>query len=408
VLKNVKNGANDRDDRDSSFGRLLARSLSARGASAEEAARGATAEKDVCLDADTLAAWADDRLSRDERTAAEAHAADCARCQTLLAAMVKTAPSPVAVKPAWRLPALGWLVPLTAAAAAIIIWVTVPGHLPLQRGERPASAVAATNAPAASPPPANLDELKAQAQGRVGPPDESANRRIRSAAPAGPRRAGAEKQKAVPLEERTRNADDASRESNDTKLSLSADANAGSRAGARVVIGAAAAPNVAPKVEAAPSAAPSSASEPLALRPFARVLLAPTATMIVSPDPASRWRVVPSGAGSPGSRGSPGSPGTIVQRSTDGGSTWQTQETGVAATLTAGASPTPSVCWLVGPAGTVLLSTDGRSWQRLAFPEAANLASVTATDARTATVTATDGRKFSTTDGGLTWARSGL
>jgi photosystem II stability/assembly factor-like uncharacterized protein len=98
----------------------------------------------------------------------------------------------------------------------------------------------------------------------------------------------------------------------------------------------------------------------------------------------------------------------VVQRSTDGGSTWQTQETGAAVTLTAGASPTPLVCWLVGPAGTVLLSTDGRSWQRLAFPEAANLASVTATDDKTATVTATDGRRFSTTDGGLTWARSGI
>jgi photosystem II stability/assembly factor-like uncharacterized protein len=65
------------------------------------------------------------------------------------------------------------------------------------------------------------------------------------------------------------------------------------------------------------------------------------------------------------------------------------------------------VCWLVGRAGTVLLSTDGRSWQRLAFPEAVNLVSVTATDTKTATVTASDGRRFSTTDGGVTWARAG-
>jgi photosystem II stability/assembly factor-like uncharacterized protein len=77
-------------------------------------------------------------------------------------------------------------------------------------------------------------------------------------------------------------------------------------------------------------------------------------------------------------------------------------------TLTAGASPTPSVCWLVGPAGTVLLSTDGRSWQRLAFPEAANLVAVTATDDKTASVTASDGRTFSTTDGGLMWSRAGI
>ena len=75
-------------------------------------------------------------------------------------------------------------------------------------------------------------------------------------------------------------------------------------------------------------------------------------------------------------------------------------------TLTAGASPAPSVCWLVGPGGTVIVSTDGRSWRRLPFPEPAPLASVRATDDKIAQVTAADGRTFSTTDGGLTWTRS--
>ena len=79
---------------------------------------------------------------------------------------------------------------------------------------------------------------------------------------------------------------------------------------------------------------------------------------IVSSNPGSRWRIVPDGA---------------VQRSADGGSTWQTQQTGVAVTLIAGASPSPSVCWLVGPGGIVLLSTDGRSWRRLPFPEMTDL-----------------------------------
>jgi len=52
----------------------------------------------------------------------------------------------------------------------------------------------------------------------------------------------------------------------------------------------------------------------------------------------------------------------------------------------------------------VLLSTDGRSWRRLAFPEALDLRSVSATDDQTATVTAADGRSFVTTDGGETWS----
>src|SRR4026209_376215 len=50
-----------------------------------------------CLDAETMAAWADDALARDERQAAEAHAADCARCQALLAAMAAPMPRRAAV-----------------------------------------------------------------------------------------------------------------------------------------------------------------------------------------------------------------------------------------------------------------------------------------------------------------------
>jgi photosystem II stability/assembly factor-like uncharacterized protein len=115
-------------------------------------------------------------------------------------------------------------------------------------------------------------------------------------------------------------------------------------------------------------------------------------SVIVSSIPVSRWRIVPDGA---------------VQRSTDGGLTWLTQETGATVTLAGGASPSPSVCWLVGPVGTVLLSTDGRSWRRIAFPEATDLMSVRAIDDKSATVTASDGRTFSTKDGGLTWVRSG-
>ncbi len=96
-------------------------------------------------------------------------------------------------------------------------------------------------------------------------------------------------------------------------------------------------------------------------------------------------------------------PGGAVQRSTDGGSTWQTQQTGVTGTLTAGASPSPLVCWVVGPRGRVLLSTDGTTWKQVPVSEPIDLVSVTATDDKTATVTASDGRTFATADGGATW-----
>jgi photosystem II stability/assembly factor-like uncharacterized protein len=113
-------------------------------------------------------------------------------------------------------------------------------------------------------------------------------------------------------------------------------------------------------------------------------------TRIASPDSSSVWRIAAAGT---------------VERSTDGGTTWQTQTTGVTAIPTAGASPSSSVCWLVGPGGLVLITIDGRSWQRLAFPEAVDLVSITATDDTTATVTAVDGRTFTTSNRGDAWER---
>ena len=76
-------------------------------------------------------------------------------------------------------------------------------------------------------------------------------------------------------------------------------------------------------------------------------------------------------------------------------------------TLAGGASPSPSVCWLVGGRGSVLRSADGDAWQRVPFPLAIDLVSIRATDDKNATVTASDGRMFSTTDGGLNWRSPG-
>src|SRR5215207_344089 len=47
-------------------------------------------DMDQHFDAERLAAFADGSLAREERAAAEAHAADCPRCLHLLAAMART------------------------------------------------------------------------------------------------------------------------------------------------------------------------------------------------------------------------------------------------------------------------------------------------------------------------------
>jgi hypothetical protein len=76
---------------------------------------------------------------------------------------------------------------------------------------------------------------------------------------------------------------------------------------------------------------------------------------------------------------------------------------GTAGQLTASSAATPDVCWAVGRGGLVLLSIDGRTWQRVNFPEMTDLASVRATDARTASISTADGRTFSTANRGQTW-----
>jgi hypothetical protein len=85
------------------------------------------------------------------------------------------------------------------------------------------------------------------------------------------------------------------------------------------------------------------------------------------------------------------------------GPMWPAPPSDVAGQITAGSAPSAAVCWIVGRAGTVLRSTDQRTWQRLTFPLMVDLTSVNATDARSATVATLDGRTFSTTDGGTSW-----
>jgi hypothetical protein len=372
-VKNVK--------RDAFVDRLLAETLEAHVAPAPEGS---------CLDAETFAAWADDTLSAHERATAEAHAASCARCQALLAVMMKTAPPAVAEKSVWRIPALGWLIPLTAAAAAVLVWAIVPGPATLPSSarlgpvgtDRPVSVpdrIGTQARSAAGTPTPAKPALQRQFAPSVAPTDV-----VASSAPRGRAVANAEEARVAAIDKlevaATGNTESLEKLNQREPVTTSAKEAVIAGGGQRVEGSAAA---------AAPPASQRLATIPSKAAPAFRAAIG---TVIVSSSQASRWRIVPGGT---------------VERSTDGGSTWRAQETGATVTLAGGSSPSPSVCWLVGPTGTVLLSTDGRSWQRIAFPEAADLVSVRATDEKNAVVTASDGRTFSTRDGGLTWVRSG-
>jgi hypothetical protein len=109
---------------------------------------------------------------------------------------------------------------------------------------------------------------------------------------------------------------------------------------------------------------------------------------IASPVAATRWRVVG---------------GRRLERTTTNGARWDAVALPDPLDLTAGAAPSPTVCWIVGRAGRVYLSTDGERFVRVGFPEAADLVAIRAVDRRSATVTAADGRTFATSDGGASW-----
>lgn len=329
----------DRRDRDVQVEALLRRALQT--PPVADPSVGATA---ACLDAETMAAWADGGLSGEAFEMAISHVADCARCQALVGAMARTeAAARATADPArssWRW--MRWLVPVAAAASVgVVVWV----NRPYEMGPAMPQAIDA---------PAKLADAKAAKE-------ESARRDEAPAQPSGTRdqRQNAQNEKK-----------DAKRESDADRLGQTKNV----------------APPAAPAAAAAP---PAAAAEKAAGRLERNAALADAFAFleIRSPDAAIRWRVK----------------GALVERSTDGGTTWTAVPTGIDADLTAGSSPAPSICWLVGRRGMVLLSADARTWRRIAFPEVTDLTAITATDARTAVVTTADGRTFATTDGGVTW-----
>ena len=297
-----------------------------------------------CLDAETLAAWCDGTLSRNDRAIAESHVATCARCQATLAAMAKTAP-PASPRRWWQTATVRWLVPVAAVSSlAIVVWMNRPAERPELFQFEPA-ATSALPAASETPPARERAEPK---------------REERSAAKTAPTTA--------PVE---------------PPLALEAPAPA-AVAREEAPLPAQASAQAAPRADSFRTAL----SETVVILPEQRTADRSAAFAFRSSNQNVQWRIVA---------------GVTVERSTDGGSTWQTQSTGATGRLTAGAAPSQTVCWLVGMGGIVLVSKDGRTWQRVEFPEPVDLVAIVAQSDSTATVTTADGREFSTTDGGKTW-----
>lgn len=302
------------------------------------------------LDAETLAAWVDGGLDTRAAAMAESHVSGCDRCQEIIGlmsrAVVEQAPEP------WfRRFRAGWLIPLTAGVAAVGLWMIVPAN-------RPASVPTA-------PQQASTEALKEAPAAAAEPPAEAFRDRAAKRQQQAPAVTD-QLAKAAEQEDRAKNRDE--------KLA--------DRAGAREDRFA----QLASPAPTAPAAAAAAAAAPQAL---GRSNETPSRE-IASPDSRTRWRLLEGGN---------------VEYSSNSGETWEATSTGVTEQLTAGSSPASDVCWIVGKNGTVLLTTDGRQWRRIAFPEVTDLSGVQTTDSRSALVIAADGMLFRTLDGGATWTR---
>ena len=354
----------------------------------------AAAPFDQCLDADTLAAWIDGDLKPADVAAAEAHVSSCARCQSMIAALVRATPAVPQTTPWWRRRwVIGSLVPLTAGVLAIAIWIASPDVArapePARADARaqPAAAAGPAQEPAAPRPPS----VDIQSRAAIAPQESSAlNDRV-STPPARDAQATAENR---------------ARESDKRNEAIAApryDIPAAAPVAPASPMAARAAPAGAPVAESSSPAVGAAAPPPVPPPDAARQAFGARADIVanqvaakhgvapvevVAPNPSTRWRI--------GAAGS-------IERSGNGGATWTASPSGVTEDLTAGAAPAPTVCWVVGRRGTVLLSVDGLQWRRVAFPDNTDLAAVQASDASSATVTTSDNRRFRTADGGQTW-----
>lgn len=365
------------------------------------------------LTPDVLAAWMENALSPTERSAAEAHAADCAHCQAVLAAMARTAPA--APKIAWWTSASArWLIPV--AAAMVVVFVLVGVNRDRRAMPQPANTV--SSAPEArrelSVPPV----ARAEPQATITATDSVAdakpqrdNSRARADTSFGGRQSAKARAAAGVAGQRNR-VDAFAPEGAASPISTAAELPPASTppppppappAAPQAVGGVAQSPSSPARPAAAPAEPTPTAPLPIqesvtvtsdtataktAARGAAAAAI-PRPVEVISPERTFRWRAV--------------TPGSILY-SMDAGTSWRTSFPGTSVPLHAGSAPSRSVCWLVGQAGTVLLTLDGQNWQVRPFPERVDLTDVRASDARNATVTTADRRRFATADGGATWS----
>jgi len=422
-----------------------------------------------CPDSERIAAYYERALVPEETAQWEAHFAACARCRKILAVLAASAEAPLADQEVERLGVLAsatqarphrepaakperasgfqwrlrWLVPAFGAAAALILWfalwppwqpanptssqilvaeapkIAVPsggensvpaGNAASELSHAPArtaapssklkdSPAAKSKSPAASSE--NLVALDNAVNGRLAPPDQITGTAGKSALAQ-----DAAEEKKAGRTESSGGVGGAAVAGRTVSPSLAAPAPAAPPRPAFAASSTQAEAQALQK-QAAPAAraaanAPVIAGQPREAQTVGVVVdsakKAGFSALLKSPSAAVSWR-----AGAGGS----------IERSNDGGRTWQAQESPLREDWVAGAAVTDTLCWLVGRGGAIARTTDGEHWERIAPPGLAADASgkqpdwldIVASDSQTATITAGNQQRYATQDGGKTWQK---
>ena len=280
-----------------------------------------------CLDAETLAAWADNALSSKAVAVVELHASNCPRCAAVLAAMERSAP-PVPAVHAWTLARVfRWVAPLAAAAAAVAVWIAVPG--------RP------------------VDSVQPERQLVVAPPESSSTVRDAASEAQGRSTSARRESPTAPAESRMR--DELQRRDRSEADRFGAAAGAANSA-MPTVAAPESAPTAAP-VPAEPAAdasAPPGVSETAELRGLQRSAAFTAKAMVVESvapaNPLIRWRVVGDAS---------------IERSLDGGKTWRRTSPPASSIVSVRAVDGDRAVARTADNADLYTTDGGRSWTRV-------------------------------------------
>ena len=340
----------------------------------------------VCPDAASLAAYADNGLTADERRRVEAHAADCATCLEHLAllgaiSLDREAPEP---SRSWLI-RWGWLVPVATAMLVVAVWTRLPEQGVSRDAARPAPAPTQAMAPPPEQEVAAPNELAAaQSTAERDARDQAKQRRAARTAPAAPGREAALLEKKVdalaPLERR-----------DEERQKLAATSP--------VPPAAPEAPGAAPATPAAVQAQKASEGNVQRQRLGAASKVAQPAAASPALADAMKEEV----------RAEPAPPresyralGSRIEQSKDGGTTWRTALSDPQSTFTSVGCAAGGGCWIGTADGQMLRPTPG-GFSRSVLPIRARVVAIVSGGSQAAVVTVEGGQQFRTADGGATW-----